>query len=111
MPLEQLILVILLGAMLGAAGQCVRVIAGFKKLHGKAERTGTSVSKLIQLSDLYISLLIGAVAGVLGALLLWEEFLNTDGLQRQTVFTLLGMGYAGSDFIEAFIKKYVPESP
>ncbi|HQE24349.1 MAG TPA: hypothetical protein PLM20_10670 [Syntrophomonadaceae bacterium] len=48
-----------------------------------------------------ISILIGVVAGTIAAItLLGEE------IDKQTLFTIIAVGYAGTDFIEGFIKKY-----
>ena len=51
--------------------------------------------------QLVISILIGVVAGTIAAItLLGEE------IDKQTLFTIIAVGYAGTDFIEGFIKKY-----
>lgn len=96
--------VIAFGALLGAAGQIVRVVAGLKKLNEKANEKGVAVAELFSPSQFVFSILIGAVAGLLGALSLGinpKDLIATDKL-----LTLLGMGYAGSDFIEAFMTKH-----
>jgi hypothetical protein len=96
--------VIAFGALLGAAGQIVRVVAGLKKLNEKANEKGVAVAQLFSTSQFVFSVLIGAVAGLLGALSLGinpKDLIATDKL-----LTLLGMGYAGADFIEAFMTKH-----
>lgn len=95
--------VIAFGALLGAAGQIVRVVAGLKKLNEEASRKNVEAAKLFSTSQFVFSILIGAVAGLLGALSLGvnpKELITTD-----KVISLLGVGYAGADFIEAFMTK------
>ncbi|NLV15657.1 MAG: hypothetical protein GXY50_00410 [Syntrophomonadaceae bacterium] len=102
MDVCQILAFMLLGAFLGAAGQCLRVIVGLKKGNDKVEKD-------VQLKDWFdskqflISIIIGSVAGVLGAISLYGE-----ALDKQLLITLMAIGYAGTDFIEGFIKKSVP---
>jgi hypothetical protein len=94
-----------LGLICGALGQGVRVVAGLKKLNDRLSPNQTMAGQ-ISPGQLLISLLIGATAGALGALDLSID--NPDNLHKmapQTVLTLLGFGYAGADFIEAFMRK------
>ena len=56
-------------------------------------------------SRLLISLLIGAVAGVLGAISL-NVPLGDAPIETSTIIALLGVGYGGADFIEAFMARY-----
>jgi F0F1-type ATP synthase assembly protein I len=96
--------VIAFGALLGAAGQIVRVVAGLKKLNEVANEKRVAVAQLFSTSQFVFSVLIGAVAGLLGAVSLGinpKDMITTDKL-----LTLLGMGYAGADFIEAFMTKH-----
>ena len=91
------------GAMLGAAGQVIRAVAGMKKLNDSAQQDATSVSQLFSASQLVVSVLIGAVAGLLGAISLG---INPNAeIPVDKVVALLGIGYAGADFIEAFMAK------
>lgn len=96
-----------LGAVVGAAGQCIRSIAGLRKLNDYAGATNASARELFSTSQLAISLLIGAVAGVLGAISLGIS--PSGKIPAQTIVTLLGVGYAGADFIEAFMQKHGAE--
>jgi hypothetical protein len=54
-----------------------------------------------------ISLLIGFIAGALAIIGITDSVEGTK-LSKQIIVTLLGAGYAGTDFIEGFIKKYLP---
>lgn len=89
----------LLGALLGISGQCLRVIVGLKKnndINGKDAK----IKDWFDSKHFLMSILIGAVAGIVGAIsLLGEE------IDKQLLITLMTIGYAGTDFIEGFIKK------
>jgi hypothetical protein len=104
MQVEQLIMVLLLGGLLGMCGQGIRVIAGLKKSHDKAAHAGESFKDNFDLKSLVVSLIIGFMAGILGALALWDKF-KTGTLQSETAMALLGAGYGGTDFIEAFMSR------
>ena len=100
--------VLTLGALLGATGQAARTIPGIKKLSDEAAAIGTSTAALIVPSQLVTSLLIGAVAGILGIVSLQM----TSGMELSTkdVLMIVSIGYAGTDFIEAFVRKEVPSA-
>lgn len=92
-----------LGASLGAAGQVIRQIAGFKKL--MEEKPGKALGSLLDNSRIVITLLIGAVAGMLAVLAM--DLPRSPGVvSTQTLMALLMAGYAGTDFIESFMKSH-----
>jgi hypothetical protein len=95
----------LVGGLFGAAGQGIRVIVGLKKVSDQATREQARFGEFFRPSSIAISLLIGFVAGVLGAL---AVDVAPQEVKKETILTLLGIGYAGTDFIEGFIKKYLP---
>ncbi|OPY59761.1 MAG: hypothetical protein A4E55_00111 [Pelotomaculum sp. PtaU1.Bin035] len=93
---------ILLGTILGMAGQAARMVVGLKKKYDEASQGKTE--DWFNTKQLVISLMIGGVAGTLGAIsLLGEE------LGKQTLLTLIAVGYAGADFIEGFMQKKLPQ--
>ena len=95
---------ILLGGLLGAVGQGIRVVVGLKKLNDQALQKKKEFSSLFSPSTLVVSLLVGFIAGVLGILSLPN--VNLAKLDtNQVLLPLLGIGYAGADFIEGFVKK------
>lgn len=100
-----------LGGMLGMLGQGVRVIGGLKKVHDQASQQSKQFGDLFELSTLVISLLIGFIAGALAILALntAQDAVASATLDRKTITALLAAGYAGTDFIEAFMKKYLPD--
>jgi uncharacterized membrane protein YeaQ/YmgE (transglycosylase-associated protein family) len=104
---EQWLQVIFLGGILGAAGQSARVIVGLKKVNDQADATNTDFSELIIPSRLLVSLLIGFVAGVLAAVAMQDD----KPLANLSSAVLLGFaaaGYAGTDFIEGIMSRFLP---
>ncbi|MDD4928347.1 MAG: hypothetical protein PHP85_03590 [Gallionella sp.] len=101
---EVLTMQIIAGGLLGTLGQGVRVIAGLKKANDSAAQQNQTT--IIETSTLIISLFIGFTAGAL-ALLATSGFTQID-ISQSTAFALIAAGYAGTDFIEAFMKKYLP---
>lgn len=95
---------LLLGGILGAVGQSIRVVVGLKKQHDEAVRTEKEFKELFDNSRLWTSLLIafivGAVAGILGII----NFMGQE-ISKEFILTMIGIGYSGTDFIEGFIVK------
>ncbi len=107
MSITEWVLALVLGGILGMVGQGIRVIAGLKKVNDQALARGESFNSLFQGTTLGISLLIGFVAGALAIL----AFAGKEALQhptREVIIAIIGAGYAGTDFIEGFIKKHLP---
>lgn len=103
MDVFQVTTFILLGAILGSAGQSIRVVVGLKKSNDKAAE-GAKPKDWLDSKQLLIGILIGAVAGILGAIYLCGEVID-----KQLLITLIAIGYAGTDFIEGFMKKKMPD--
>ena len=94
---------LLLAAFLGAVGQLIRIVAGLKKASDEASAENQTLRSTFDgkrlLVSLGISVAIGALAGLLAA------FQATNPWDKSVLLSLLGAGYAGSDFIEAFMKR------
>ena len=101
MDILEVVLFIILGIILGTVGQGVRAVVGIKK---KYDRVSRNWEDWFDAKLLGISLMIGGIAGALGAITL----LDKGGTDKQTLLTLLTTGYAGTDFIEGFMKKNLP---
>lgn len=113
MATSEILLQLLTGGLLGLVGQMLRFLVGYKKLYDAAAKEGVSASDMFQTSRFVVSLIIGFVAGIIGVVSLSEftESIFTDSAKvKETILTLIGIGYAGTDFIEGFIKKYIPET-
>lgn len=96
-----ILVAVALGFFLGAVGQAARVIVGLKKTADEARAKGSAFSAQFEASQLVVSLIIGGVAGTLASL----GVLDTSALlSKQVVLGLMAAGYAGSDFIEGFMR-------
>jgi hypothetical protein len=97
---------VLLAAFLGVVGQLIRVVAGLKKESDKASAADQTLASKFNGQELFTSLgiavAVGAIAGVLSAIQ------GADIHNKEGMLALLGAGYAGTDFIEAFMKKALP---
>lgn len=102
-----------LGAVLGAAGQGARAVVGLKKGSDRASKEGKEFREWFDSRRLVLSLIIGAIAGILGAVALsgqLETAAPGDVATRATMLQLVAIGYAGTDFIEGFVRSYLPGS-
>lgn len=97
----------LLGGLLGTVGQGVRAIIGLKKAREEAAQDGRTSAETLEPGRLLLSLAIGFVAGVLGLLTL--DLGDGTRIAMQQVVTLIAIGYAGTDFIEGFMQRTVPD--
>ncbi|HZJ76236.1 MAG TPA: hypothetical protein VFC70_00880 [Oscillospiraceae bacterium] len=98
----EIVLFIILGIILGMVGQGARAVVGIKKRYDKVSE---SREDWFDAKLLMISLMIGGIAGALGAIAL----LDRRVVDRQTLLTLITIGYAGTDFIEGFMRKSLPD--
>jgi len=98
---------LLLGGLLGVVGQGIRVMVGLKKKYDESLRSNKKWKDIFDAKQLWISLLIafliGIIAGVLGVI----NYVGKE-INKEFLLTIIGIGYAGTDFIEGFIikKKY-----
>ncbi len=85
-------------------GQGIRVMVGLKKKYDESLRSNKKWKDIFDARQLWISILIsfliGSVAGILGVINYIDQ-----AITKEFLFTLIGLGYAGTDFIEGFIKK------
>ncbi len=111
---SELLTLILLGAIFGMTGQGIRAVIGIKKSNdsdaqakpdGTTDPNASGQFRATQLVvSLFISLVIGAIAGVLAAVSSMSVGTDTGSL----VSTFIAAGYAGTDFIEGFMKRSLP---
>jgi hypothetical protein len=99
--------IIALGGVMGALGQGVRTIVGFKKLNDAASGQAVGVPDLISGERLIIPLVIGFIAGALAGA---STITNIDSVSGQQMLALVAAGYAGADFIEGFMSRIAPAS-
>lgn len=102
--IDQWLLIIGLGSLCGFLGQLLRVVVGLHKASNSEEKVEFDYSRLV------ISLLVGLLAGALAAIAATTTLgVSPMLLDAQTVLALVASGYAGADFIEGFIGKYLPK--
>jgi hypothetical protein len=101
------VITLILGGILGMIGQGIRVIAGLKKVNDQASAVGMSFGTFFEGNKLALSLLIGFIAGTL-AIIGVTSSMESIKPSRELIVTIIGAGYAGTDFIEGFIKKSLP---
>jgi len=108
------VLTLVLGGILGMIGQGIRVVPGLKKVNDQATAERKSFGTLFSTSTLSLSLLIGFVAGALAIIGMTATtdagtaVSSTREISRHMIITIIGAGYAGTDFIEGFVKKRLP---
>jgi hypothetical protein len=93
---------LLIGMILGVTGQIARSVVGLKKEMDNA-RPGDKKWDWFNMRELLVSLLLGAAAGILSAVLMIGTQLN-----REFLLACVAAGYAGSDFIQGFMQKEMP---
>jgi hypothetical protein len=100
---------LLLAAFLGAVGQLIRIVAGLKKASDTANANNQTLRSNFDgkrlLVSLGVSVAVGALAGLLAA------FQAKTPWDKSVMLSILGAGYSGSDFIEAFMKRASGNSP
>jgi len=105
----ELITNIVCGGVLGMLGQGLRAVAGLKKANDAASATGQSFSDVFEPRKLAVSMFIGFLAGAFA--LLGASMSNAAyKLDNSSIMTVLAAGYAGTDFLDAFISKALPGS-
>lgn len=111
MDASLIVIPLLLGGLLGLIGQSIRIIVGLKKTYDTSQQQHVAVKEVFYGKQLLVSLLIGFVAGCLITLVRFN-FGSKDPMLwgRDLVIEVIAVGYAGTDFIEGFVKKYLPAS-
>lgn len=109
---QELLQLIAIGAIAGAFGQGLRVTVGIKKAAADASVEGTTLSaKGLDVSRLIISLFIGVIAGGIGIFTITGFSEGTvSKISAEMFFGVVGIGYAGTDFIEGFIRTRLPRA-
>jgi hypothetical protein len=105
MEASQVIATIMLGGLMGLFGQGIRAIRGLKTMVDDAAASGND---LFSAARLLISLVIGFLAGIAATLILGVKFVHENAGDAHVLLGIAACGYAGTDFIEGFISKYLP---
>lgn len=105
MSAEEWIVVVALGGLMGVIGQGLRAIIGLKKLREEAHQAGRSFKSEFSASTLVVSLIVGFIGGALASLMIVKK---ASDVSAEMLVGLMGAGYAGTDFIEGFLARYLP---
>lgn len=111
-PLEA----ILMGGILGTAGQGLRSIVELKKANDAAQAAPASKADIYMTSQLIFSLLVGFVIGVITTLIVGVANIANFNFAEPTqignpLLTLLLAGYAGTDAVEGFVNRFLSSTP
>lgn len=98
---------VVLGAVVGGVGQGARAAVGIQKARDEATPEELEDGTWWDPSRLLLSFLVGAVAGVLLVVVRAGQVIDGD-VSQQLLFTLVGVGYAGTDFVEGVLKSRMP---
>ena len=93
---------IAIGILLGVAGQGARVVVGLKQEMDKASAEGKKWEEWFNGQQLVVSLLLGGIAGTGYAISLLGA-----AVDKQFLIGGMAAGYAGADFIEGFMTKFM----
>jgi predicted chitinase len=90
----------LLFGLLGLIGQGIRAVVGLKNAGALSSTTPTEQS-VFSAAYLFVSLMIGFIAGVLAGIALKLQNLTTIGPNEwKDLLGIMGSGYVGADFVE-----------
>lgn len=106
-----LLQLIAIGVIAGAFGQGLRAIVGIKKASDEAAAGGSTLrSEGLDVSRLIFSLFIGAIAGGIGIFTITGfSAAALTNITAEMFFGVVGIGYAGTDFIEGFVRTQLPK--
>jgi hypothetical protein len=96
---------VVLGVVIGAAGQSARVVVGIKAEMDKAGADGKKWDEWFDGKQLIVSLMLGGIAG-----LIYSISLMGAAVDKQFLIGGLAAGYAGADFIEGFMTRFLGNS-
>ena len=89
---------------MGVVGQGIRIVVGLKKKYDESVRSGKKWEDIFDAWQLWISILISFIIGIVAGILGVINYID-QAITKEFLLTLIGIGYAGTDFIEGFIKK------
>lgn len=108
---SELLQLVAIGVVAGAFGQGLRAIVGIKKAGDEAVAAGSSLSSEgLDVSRLIFSLFIGAISGGIGIFTITGFSAGSlNNITSEIFFGVVAIGYAGTDFIEGFIRSHMPK--
>lgn len=108
---HELLQLVAIGVIAGAFGQGLRTIVGIKKASDEAAAAGSTLrAEGLDVSRLILSLFIGAIAGGIGIFTITGFTAGAgNNITAEMFFGIVGIGYAGTDFIEGFVRTQMPK--
>ena len=100
--MNQILLALLLGGLMGMIGQGVRAVGGLKKMKDDAQSQGVAPQDLFDANRFVVSLMIGFIAGVLAASTMLKKLIAITVDDVTLLLGLAAAGYAGADIVESF---------
>ncbi|WP_312429312.1 hypothetical protein [Achromobacter sp.] len=99
-----------IGVIAGALGQGIRAIVGIKKASDEVAAEGSTLrSEGLDVSRLVLSVFIGGTAGGVGIFTITGFHVTAyTNISVEMFFGVVGIGYAGTDFIEGFVRTQLP---
>lgn len=101
------LLFVVLGGLLGAAGQGIRAAVGVKKDAKAAAATSVPKAEWFDTKELVLGLIVGAVAGMIAAI---SQVGPDTTISKSLLFGFVAAGYSGADFINGVMKAWLPNS-
>lgn len=111
-PAPELLQLVAIGVIAGALGQGLRTIVGIKKASDEVAAEGSTLrAEGLDVSRLVLSVFIGATAGGVGIFTITGFDVSAGtSISVEMFFGVVGIGYAGTDFIEGFVRTQPPPS-
>lgn len=106
MHLDQWLQLALMGGIFGLLGQLVRTAMGMRKLTRSSGGLKKAMADEFSQSQLLISLLLGALAGIMATFTVpgLEGFADNPVVSPTVILAIVSAGYAGGDFLEGIVK-------
>lgn len=111
MTAPEMLQLVAIGVIAGALGQGIRTIVGIKKASDEVAAEGSTLrSEGLDVSRLVLSVFIGGTAGGIGIFTITGFDVNAGTvISAEMFFGVVGIGYAGTDFIEGFVRTQPPK--
>jgi putative chitinase len=110
MSAGQVLQALVISAIMGMIGQGIRAVVGLKSAATLAAQSGSQQSEF-DAAYFFLSLMIGAVAGIIAGFGLGlKVLLDTLASDQKVLLALAASGYAGADFIENAMTTFLPST-
>ena len=117
MTINEIVMNVLAGGLLGMLGQGIRIAVGLKKFNDNntAQVAQGHPTEEFKPGRMVISIFTGFVAGAIGMIVKGASLSENGNYSTESIVTIIAIGYSGSDFIEGvfstYISKLSPQRP